>query len=178
MLEYRKIYDVKKELDLVLSDWKFDIDEGGILTNLSYRVHSFMEMVKDDDKYFPLQLIGVPKRIVIEIIEYLKPIINDPYWESVYGKENFLRLYRIPSPNTRFSSLRSLELKMRMEEFKKEEITEQKEIMSKLLEVKRENRQIPSHVTTRLVDRKDPFGTKSYHDRMMELSFKRRERRR
>lgn len=94
-MEKLPIPEVKKELGFLKEDWKFDKAEEDILP-LSYRVHQFMEIVKDDMKYSALQLLGVPKRMLSDVIDYLKPIINDPYWEEVYGKDNFLRLFRIP----------------------------------------------------------------------------------
>jgi len=57
-------------------------------------------------------------------------------------------------------------------------IEEANYIRNTLVKVKGIDRQIPPHVTTRLVDRKDPFGTKSWHDQMMEVAHRHRRRRR
>jgi hypothetical protein len=96
-MENLPILEVKRELRFLKEDWKRSQRLEDESVPLSYVVDCFMKIVSDDRKYYALQLIGVPRELLSDVIFSLKPIINDPYWEKIYGKENFLRLYRIPT---------------------------------------------------------------------------------
>lgn len=101
------IAEVRGDIDTLKGIWKYNITERA-RNPISYRINALMELVKDDEKYFALQITGLPKRMLKETKRYLQPLITRSmsekrleYWDKVYTKEDIHRLLTLHGESNR-----------------------------------------------------------------------------